>query len=299
MSSCEGLEALYACYTRACYRHTDPVHVLHRYPDVRDREIVAFFAAGLAYGRVASILNTLENFLPRLTASPGRFVDEGSKRIWERALSGFKHRWTRADEVVDVLHGMQRMRRDCGSLENGFLGGVCESDDVLLPALAPWVDRLRAQPGARNSLLADPAGPSACKRLHLFLRWMVRSDAVDPGGWDRLEPARLVVPIDVHMHRAGQAMGFTKRRQGDRRTALEITDGFRALCPKDPVRYDFALTRPGILDGLDARSLAGSPVDVVARLGELADGTSVPKGRQDARTTMSRPSRLDWPDASR
>jgi uncharacterized protein (TIGR02757 family) len=113
---------------------------------------------------------------------------------------------------------------------------------------------LRAEArGARNYLLPDPAAGSACKRLHLYLRWMVRRDAVDPGGWSRVRARQLVAPVDVHMHRLGRALGFTKRRQADARTALEITAALRRFAPHDPVRYDFALTRLGIRD--DARLL--------------------------------------------
>ncbi|MBW2545477.1 MAG: TIGR02757 family protein, partial [Deltaproteobacteria bacterium] len=91
-----------------------------------------------------------------------------------------------------------------------------------------------------------PAKGSACKRLNLFLRWMVRRDDVDPGGWDDIPPSKLVIPLDTHMHRICLAFGFTKRKQADMKTALEITDSFRAIVPDDPVRYDFALTRLGI-----------------------------------------------------
>ena len=95
-------------------------------------------------------------------------------------------------------------------------------------------------------LLSDPARGSTCKRLHLYLRWMVRTDAVDPGGWTAVRPAQLLVPVDVHMHRIGRALGFTRRAQPSGRATEDITAAFRRLSPDDPVRYDFALTRLGI-----------------------------------------------------
>ena len=98
----------------------------------------------------------------------------------------------------------------------------------------------------RAGLLPSPSAGSACKRLNLFLRWMVRQDNVDPGGWDSVSPAKLIIPLDTHMHRIGRRLGLTPRRQADLRTAIEITEGFRGICPSDPVRYDFALTRLGI-----------------------------------------------------
>ena len=106
-----------------------------------------------------------------------------------------------------------------------------------------------------SSLLPDPDRGSACKRLHLFLKWMVRVDAVDPGGWTVLPPSALVVPVDTHMHRIGLALGLTERGQADIRTALEMTEAFSLVRPDDPVRYDFALTRFGIRPDLDMEAL--------------------------------------------
>ena len=123
-----------------------------------------------------------------------------------------------------------------------------DEDETVLPGMSRWVCWLLETSGATaSSLLSDPARGSACKRHHLFLRWMVRQDDIDPGGWTLVLPRKLIVPVDVHMHRVGVRLGFTQRKQADAKTALEITDGFRRMSPDDPVKYDFALTRPGIL----------------------------------------------------
>ncbi|MCP4693017.1 MAG: DUF2400 domain-containing protein, partial [Desulfobacterales bacterium] len=100
-------------------------------------------------------------------------------------------------------------------------------------------------------LVALPEKGSACKRMNLFLRWMVREDAVDPGGWEGVPASSLIIPLDTHMHRIGLGLNFTKRKQANMRTALEITEAFKALYPDDPVKFDFALTRLGIRDDLD------------------------------------------------
>ncbi|MCD6487215.1 MAG: TIGR02757 family protein, partial [Syntrophobacterales bacterium] len=105
-----------------------------------------------------------------------------------------------------------------------------------------------------NSLLPSPAKGSACKRLNLFLRWMVRHDDVDPGGWDDISSSKLIIPLDTHMHRICLALGITKRKQADMKTALEITRSFQVMAPHDPVRYDFALTRLGIRKDTDITS---------------------------------------------
>ncbi|MRR38115.1 DUF2400 family protein, partial [bacterium] len=101
--------------------------------------------------------------------------------------------------------------------------------------------------GSTSSLIPDPGRKSACKRLHLYLRWMVRSDEIDPGVWTGISPDSLVVPLDTHMFRISGALGLTSRSQADEKAAREITAGFRKICPGDPVRYDFSLTRLGIL----------------------------------------------------
>jgi uncharacterized protein (TIGR02757 family) len=180
-------------------------------------------------------------------------------------VRGFKHRWTADRDVVELLTGLQAVRRSHGSLEACFMEGLGEKAADTRVGLGHLVKALRARGGACR-MLADPAGGSACKRLHLFLRWMVRKDAVDPGGWDRVPRSLLIVPLDTHMHRVGLALGFTQRKQADGKTALEITEGFRRLCPEDPVRYDFALTRPGIRDGFDMQRIAKDPVEGLRNL---------------------------------
>ena len=111
--------------------------------------------------------------------------------------------------------------------------------------------------GYRQCLLPSPESGSACKRLNLFLRWMVRSDAVDPGGWSGVSPAMLIVPLDTHMHRIAAKLGLTKRRAADFRAAREVTGAFRTIAPEDPVKYDFALTRLGILRSETEEDRAG------------------------------------------
>jgi uncharacterized protein (TIGR02757 family) len=249
-----ALEGLYAAYSDRGFAARDPVSALYSYDRLEDREVVGLLAAGLAYGRVASILKSLEEVRARLGETPAHFVCDATNDTLRRTFRGFQHRWTRAEDVVSLLAGVREVSREWGSLGAAF-GTVSGEEATVQEALARWVGLLRRGHAGRNSLLADPAAGSACKRLFLYLRWMVRMDAVDPGGWPHVSPARLIVPVDVHMHRVGQALGFTRRKQADLATALEITDGFRRIVPEDPVRFDFVLTRPGILSAIDVRSL--------------------------------------------
>ena len=252
------LEAIYAEYTRREFVPPDPLETLYDYPDVRDREIVALLAAALAYGQVKSIVGSLRRLLPRLGCSPAEFLDGASPRDLARATAGLGHRWTRPPHLAGLLRAMQSMRVSAGSLEAGLARHLAPGAPTVEDALARWTDDLRAGAGGVDidHLVADPRRGSSCKRLHLFLRWMVRQDAVDPGGWTALRPAQLLVPVDVHMHRIGRVLRFTRRAQPGGRAVQEITAGFRRCCPVDPVRYDFALTRLGIRERVTGSAAA-------------------------------------------
>jgi uncharacterized protein (TIGR02757 family) len=130
------------------------------------------------------------------------------------------------------------------------VSGLKHSNETVAGALQKFVEALACPD---TYLVPSPAAGSACKRLNLFLKWMVRSDAIDPGGWTGVSPRQLIVPLDIHMRRIGRRYGLTRRMTANMRMALEITAGFRRFCPDDPTRYDFALTRPGIWSNLSAR----------------------------------------------
>jgi uncharacterized protein (TIGR02757 family) len=247
-----ALDELYHCYNRREWVSPDPVEFLYAFNDPGDREIVGILAACLAYGRVAQIHRSIASALVPLTPSPARRLGEATGRSLHRAFAGFKHRFTGGEEVAGLLLAVKSMREEHGSLERCFAAGLAPGEGDLFPALAKFSEKLSAGVGVPGSMFVpSPGKGSACKRLNLFLRWMVRRDAVDPGGWDSVSKSRLLVPLDTHMHRIGLMLGLTSRRQANRRTAVEITESFRKLAPEDPVRYDFALTRSGILKNTD------------------------------------------------
>jgi len=146
-----------------------------------------------------------------------------------------------------MLLGIKSVIRQYGSLYDCFLSGFNSHQENVFSGLCFLLNELRANLNCpKNSLLLLPERGSACKRLHLFLRWMVRSDNVDPGGWNRVNPSKLCIPLDTHMYRICLVLGLTGRKNCDMKTSLEITNAFRTIEPHDPVRYDFALTRLGI-----------------------------------------------------
>ena len=242
----QDLEGLYRTWNRKEFIHPDPLEFVHRYDDPADMEVAGLIASGLAYGRVAQILKSLETVFTILKR-PSENIREMDRSELHEMFRSFRHRWTTGEELALLLRGTAIIREEYGSLENCFLEGVKEGDEDVVPGLENFVAKLRLASGRRElSLLACPSMGSACKRMFLFLRWMVRRDEVDPGPWTQICAAKLVVPMDVHMHRVSCRLGLTSRRQADLRSALQVTGFFRELVPEDPVKYDFSLTRPGI-----------------------------------------------------
>ncbi len=237
------LEKLYGKYTHREYVHPDPLEFLYDYPDIEDREIVGFIASALAYGRVNQILKSVRFVLDQLGESPYETLVEGSGRAFVPKLRDFKHRFATGKEMVNMFKGIRRVVRKYGSLNACFLKGLSKTDENIIPALESFAHELG---GGESHLIPCAGRGSACKRLNLFLRWMVREDVVDPGGWEGVLPSKLLIPLDTHMYKFGKALGFTERKTANLTTALEITKEFKALCPDDPVRYDFCLTRVGI-----------------------------------------------------
>ena len=259
------LERLYFKYNHRRLVQPDPLQFLYRYSDPADVEIVGLLASALAYGRVQQIEKSLSRLFEHLGRCPSAFVREFdlSKRA---RLRDFKHRFTTGDDVALMLLGARRLVERYGSLEGAFRSGLEDEDETVLPALRSFTSQLNSSVGLRRSSLVPMASSgSACKRINLFLRWMVRRDNVDPGGWNEVPASKLIVPLDVHMHRLSLGLGLTKRRQANMLAALDATAAFRAITPEDPVRYDFSRTRLGIREELEIGELLGEVGTAVDR----------------------------------
>ena len=248
------LERVYALYNRPELVSPDPLEFLSRYTSSADRELAALIAACFAYGNVKQILKNVNGILGKMPGGPHAFITQTPPARLRRIFKGFRYRFTGEEEFCAFLCALRRVLKNYGSLENCFLRNYQKEDSTVLPALRHFARELRA--GADlHSLIPDPDKNSALKRLNLFLRWMVRKDAVDPGGWERVSPAHLIVPLDVHMHRIARKLKLTKRNAADMTTALEISRAFKKCCPDDPIKYDFCLTRFGIRDDMDYQNL--------------------------------------------
>lgn len=243
-----ALEGLYTRYNDRKHVSSDPLEFVYRYERAEDREIAALVASSLAFGNVPQIRASVSRALGVLGEAPAAFCRDESPRALASAFRGFRHRWIDGGDMASLLAGAGWAVREHGSLGDLFLSGLETRDDDVVPAAARFVSRLRGMSGGfKPCLLPSPASGSACKRLNLFLRWMVRRDAVDPGLWSGIPASLLVVPLDTHMHRISRRLALTARETADLKTARAITGAFRTISPEDPVKYDFALTRLGIL----------------------------------------------------
>jgi uncharacterized protein (TIGR02757 family) len=241
------------------YLHTDPIGAVRRFRDPDDREVAAFLAAGLAFGRVRIILQNLDQLWDRLDGRPAKTVDAWTSRDAKR-LQGFVHRWVPGQELALVLNALGKARRKHGSLRELFLKTYHPEDTDLSRSLSHFVLSLIGQkpfsdlPRGVATFFPDPSRGGACKRLNLFLRWMVRpDDGIDLGLWAPVRPDQLVMPLDTHVSRISRYLGLTSRRTVDWKMAVEVTDRLRSFDSLDPVRYDFALSRLGILEACPRR----------------------------------------------
>jgi len=251
------LDRLYRRYNRPDAA-TDPIQIVRRYADPADQEVVGFCAAALAFGRVASVLQSIERLLDVLGPSPADFVRRFEPSRDGRPLRGLVHRWIRGPDLVALLWIVRHML-EAGSIETYFLEGSGSDTEDVTGALESFSSRARAidlrhvygrhlsTPGA-HYFFSRPSTGSACKRLNLFLRWMVRRDRVDLGVWTRVSPAGLVIPLDTHVIRVGRCLGLTLRASPGWPMAADMTSSLRALDPVDPVKYDFSLCHLGMAD---------------------------------------------------
>ncbi|MDD5448258.1 MAG: TIGR02757 family protein [Actinomycetota bacterium] len=243
----QALEELYAKYNRRELVHPDPIEFLYRYSDPLDRELVALISSSLAFGRVECIICAVEKVLSKMGRSPRGYL--GSRKLGEirKDFSNFSYRFADGDQLAGLLSAVKSLIGDGGSLEDVFASFLKPGEKSASKALEGFTSELHGHAALPcPNLLPNPRGNSAMKRLNLFLRWMVRGDEVDPGGWEAVSPSMLIVPLDVHLHRFGLLLGLTERRSANMQTALEITDFFREISPADPLRYDFAVNRMAV-----------------------------------------------------
>ena len=237
------LDALVARYERPAFIADDPIALPHAFDAPEDREVIGLFAALLAWGRRATIMNKLAELAERMDYRPYRFVRDFRPARDAARLDGFRHRTFQPADAVGLTLALQAALDAYGSLGRLFAAHLPPGAPHVGPAIQGFSETLLAiGPAApRAKHLARPSTGSACKRLAMYARWMVRPGPVDLGLWTDVSPALLVLPLDVHTSRQARRLGLLGRRQDDWRAVLELTGRLRAFAPDDPARYDFAL----------------------------------------------------------
>jgi uncharacterized protein (TIGR02757 family) len=253
------LEQLYEAYNREDAA-ADPVQIVRRYSAPADQEMVGFCAAALAFGRVASVLNTVETLTRVLGPEPAAYVRRFDPAAPHPELRAMVHRWTRGVDIMALLWLLRQMVERSGSIEGFFgegyesaaadIGGALDSFSRRAMALnlkAVYGRRVPARTGV-GYFFPRPSAGSGCKRLNLFLRWMVRRDEVDLGAWTSIPRSKLIVPLDTHVIRLGRCLRLTRYTSPGWRMAAEITASLRAIDPVDPVRFDFSICHVGMMN---------------------------------------------------
>jgi uncharacterized protein (TIGR02757 family) len=255
------LDELYHRYSRPVFLSTSALSIPHEYRRPDDREIAAFVTASLAYGNVAQIHRSAKTALEAMGDSPARFIRRFNPARNGARFQQFVHRFNSGADLALLCYLLHQAIAAAGSLQAFFLKGYDPAHDDIQPALTSFVERmlsLDVSPFYPSGLLPkkagvrfffpSPAQGSACKRLNLFLRWMVRrGDAIDFGIWADVSPSKLIVPLDTHVARIARQLGLTRIKQPSWRMAKEVTGRLRAFDPEDPVKYDFALCRLGVM----------------------------------------------------
>jgi uncharacterized protein (TIGR02757 family) len=282
-----ALDQLYAGFNHPDSA-TDPIHIVRRFDRDDDREVVAFIAAALAFGRVSSVLQSIERVLAVIGPAPADYIRRFDARRQGPAFAGIVHRWTREADIVAMLWLLRQMIDRAGSVEGFFLEGYDADADDIVDALDSFSTRAMAldlkaaygrvpkRPGVCY-FFPRPSAGSACKRLNLFLRWMVRRDALDLGVWKRVSPAKLIVPLDTHVIRVGRCLRLTKYTSG-------VADGarhHRFTAPAGPNRIrrpDFSICHLGMMNACGFAQPRGDAQCPPARLQSAPGAGRAPPG---------------------
>jgi uncharacterized protein (TIGR02757 family) len=259
----DRLEALYRLYGPES-TGTDPILFVGRYASPEDREVVGWIATAFAYGQVRTIQDNVGRLLDALGSRPASALDRIAdfRAFAQESLSGFRHRFHGASDAATLFYVIARAREQGGGSLRGFFERELRDEDRdvagLLSRVVARIEAFDYRPalGSRRIpagspvrfFFPDPAAGSACKRWNLYLRWMVRRDALDFGLWPGIPTDRLVIPTDTHIHRIARRLALTRRRTADWKAARQITDALARFDSRDPVRFDYALCRIGILD---------------------------------------------------
>ncbi len=238
----QGLEKLYKLFDRS-FISPDPLECVPLKGNFKDKELSAFIAASFAYGRAELIVKTVGYILGELGGKPHATLMSGR---YKTKFKNFKYRFHKRADLLWFLGRLAKIYAEYGTLEKAFLKGGDNQKDRLRN-FSQFFNGAGKLTQAKKFLVPSPAGSSACKRLNLFLRWMVRKDSLDLGLWEKASPADLIIPLDVHVHRIATRIGLVSDGPANYKRAEELTANLRLMNANDPVRYDFAICSLGKL----------------------------------------------------
>lgn len=241
------LDAKVNQYNRPEFIGNDPIVIPHQFAKKQDIEIMGFFAAILAWGQRKTIINKCRELIVRMDNAPFDFI-QNHQETDLKALLGFKHRTFNDTDLLYFVSFFRQHYQQYESLEDAFFTGINSPTEEMLNHFRSYFFSLPDFPHRSKKHVSSPQQKSTCKRLNMFLRWMVRKDncGVDFGIWTRIKPADLICPCDLHVDRVARKLKLITRKQNDWQTAVELTERLREFDPQDPVKYDFALFGLGI-----------------------------------------------------
>ena len=246
----EKLESLYLSYKHK-FSSKDPVWILHRFEDEKDIELIGLITAAYAYGSVEQINLFIEKLLSKTGNKPYEFTINFEKRKDKKHLKDLNYRFNTSGDLVNMFDSLNRNIKEFSSLKNLFLSNYNKGEENIIRALANFTGKLNMNGKQRGGsyyhyLFSNPDRGSTCKRMNLFLRWMVRKDEIDLGVWGEVDTSKLIMPVDVHIARISKSLGLVKRKSIDLKFAVELTNRLKEYDSSDPVKYDFALCHIGM-----------------------------------------------------
>jgi uncharacterized protein (TIGR02757 family) len=236
-------------YSQDFFIPTDPISIPHMFTRKQDIEIAAFFAAIFAWGNRTTIIRKTKELMTLMQMQPYSFCLNASSRELH-TLRDFKHRTFNSDDLYYFIQFFKTHYSQHDSLEDAFAANVNGSFENTGPLLIGFRDYFFSQEHLKRTEkhVSSPGQHSACKRINMFLRWMVRKDKVDFGIGTKIRPSQLVCPIDLHVSRVARRFGLITRPQADWQSAIELTNNLKQMDPDDPVKYDFALFGLGVME---------------------------------------------------
>ena len=247
------LDSKIELYNLSSFIKDDPISIPHLFTKQPDIEIAGFFAALLAWGNRKSIINSCNTLLAKMDNAPYEFIMHHNAKELKK-LTGFKHRTFNDTDLLCLVQFLKQHYSKNKSLETAFSKWMKPGDETVEHALAGFHHYVFSNPEyfaeRTRKHIATPEKKSACKRLNMFLRWMVRQDdkGVDFGIWKNIQPSQLICPLDVHVARVARKLGILQRTQDDWLAAAELTAYLRNLDAADPVKYDYALFSLGVIE---------------------------------------------------